>query len=362
MENDLVIGKEQKEKSNGYILGEPVAIRTDKNGNIFIADRASLTVKIFDKKGNYLRSFGGRGRGPGEFLDIRLMEFTPSGDFLFLDKNNLRYTILSKDGVYKSSNSIRLDDQFYFKDIEFVEGNMIGLYLSSRSVSEHNEIYNRNIFHVFSGDMKEKHRSFATPHQLGIEDWFGWNTLSIYLGSMEYIKDLNVLLYSPGIYSGALYLYKRDINKSWALSETFQGTPPHFEPYILYDSEAQYQASKKFPGVTKINYAGKAGRGKLNSMNAGLFYLPKREQIIQFYAEWREGEVTLEEGNLLDLSMQIFDLEGNVIEQSYLTSIEHGRRTDFPLINWMDEDENFYMIDPSSRVPLVRRFSLGLPK
>ncbi len=362
MKSNLIIGKNSESDSLEIVLGEPVAIRSDSN-YIFIADRSSSNVKVFDKKGKYIRSFGRRGRGPAEFHDISFMEITPSGDLMFLDRNNLRYTILTRQGEYVWSQTIRLNDQFYFKGVQFLDKVMIGMYISAKStsLSKSSEVYDRPIFHVFSTDMKTKYSSFGEFNQLGIEDWFGWNTISIFVGSMDYDDQLNKLLFSPGIYTGSLYVYEKDKEDKWSLSSTFSGTPPHSDPYILYDTDTQYESAKKYPGVTKISFAGKSGRGKLNSMNAGVFYLPNRKQIVQFYAEWREGDVTLEDGNLLDLSMQLFDLEGNLIEQSYLTSMQIRSRTNQALVNWMDEDENFYMIDYSTGKPLVIRFTLDLP-
>jgi hypothetical protein len=44
----------------------PRFLDIDSKGNIFVVDRASASVKKFDKNGNFIKSFGGKGTGPGE--------------------------------------------------------------------------------------------------------------------------------------------------------------------------------------------------------------------------------------------------------------------------------------------------------
>lgn len=41
-----------------------------RDGSIVVANGASASVRVFDARGKYLRSFGGKGKGPGEFQDI----------------------------------------------------------------------------------------------------------------------------------------------------------------------------------------------------------------------------------------------------------------------------------------------------
>ena len=76
MKTNLVIGLEDQPVEHQF--GQPIAVRTDVEGNIYVADRASKYIKVFDQDGNYLRSLGGRGRGPGEFQEMEFMEWTPA--------------------------------------------------------------------------------------------------------------------------------------------------------------------------------------------------------------------------------------------------------------------------------------------
>ncbi|MDZ7756260.1 6-bladed beta-propeller [Rhodohalobacter sp.] len=86
-----------------YQLGDPVGVRTDSSLNIYVADRASLTIRMFDPDGKFIRDIGRRGRGPSEFLDINTFEITPEENFFVLDRGNWRYKHLTKEGDEVSS-------------------------------------------------------------------------------------------------------------------------------------------------------------------------------------------------------------------------------------------------------------------
>ena len=44
----------------------PISMTADKEGNIYILDTSSMSLKKFDKAGNFVKSIGRRGQGPGE--------------------------------------------------------------------------------------------------------------------------------------------------------------------------------------------------------------------------------------------------------------------------------------------------------
>ena len=69
--SDLIIGHPDQSIDNQ--LGEPIAVRTNGKGQIFVADRASMQIKVYDEWGNFQQSIGGRGRGPGEFHEMEFM-------------------------------------------------------------------------------------------------------------------------------------------------------------------------------------------------------------------------------------------------------------------------------------------------
>jgi hypothetical protein len=49
------------------ILGDPREVAIGPQGQIFVLDLQDQRIKVFDQEGNFIRMFGGRGGGPGEF-------------------------------------------------------------------------------------------------------------------------------------------------------------------------------------------------------------------------------------------------------------------------------------------------------
>lgn len=71
-------------------------------GAIYVADLAEARIGVFDSLGRRMTWIGRRGRGPGEFLDIRSLGF--SGDSLWVyDPAQLRITFWSLAGKYRTS-------------------------------------------------------------------------------------------------------------------------------------------------------------------------------------------------------------------------------------------------------------------
>lgn len=80
------------------ILKRPVGIARDaKRGRIYVSDRQSHSIKVFDDKGKFLREIGRRGEGLGEFNAPTYMTF--AHDRLYVtDTLNSRIQIFDRDG------------------------------------------------------------------------------------------------------------------------------------------------------------------------------------------------------------------------------------------------------------------------
>lgn len=200
--NELVIGLENEADSVAQILGQPVGVVTDEEGNIYIGDKASLSIKVFDKDGNYLKSLGRRGRGPNEFHDINFMGAAPENNILVLDRGNFRYTTITKEGEYVSDYVIKFENQFYLEDVAYLDDKLIGLYLYQGSAEErdYSDLYERNFFRILTPDLNEKTSEFGPFHDLNISDSFGWISSALYQGSFTLDRKKNYLLFPWDLY------------------------------------------------------------------------------------------------------------------------------------------------------------------
>lgn len=64
LKEDLSIGNE---KDENYFFYRAWHLSLDRKGNIYVLDGGNKRIQVFDKKGQYLRTIGRKGQGPGEF-------------------------------------------------------------------------------------------------------------------------------------------------------------------------------------------------------------------------------------------------------------------------------------------------------
>jgi len=93
---DLCIGKETKDENSMFSrLG---SIQVDDDGNIYVLDTKEILVKVYDKNGKHLRTFGKKGQGPGEFQSASRMYMAEREKLTFLDTENKRFSYYSLNG------------------------------------------------------------------------------------------------------------------------------------------------------------------------------------------------------------------------------------------------------------------------
>jgi len=88
--------------SDGLYNEYPYDISQENHGNIYIADKDSSRIFIFENNGAYRTLFGKRGNGPGDL--IRPLKVLPCKDYINIyDSGNSRISTFNKDGIFQSS-------------------------------------------------------------------------------------------------------------------------------------------------------------------------------------------------------------------------------------------------------------------
>jgi sugar lactone lactonase YvrE len=79
-------------------------IAWDPQGNMFVSDgyNNKRVVKI-DKNGNFVKQFGSRGRGPGQFEDVHTIQVDHQGNVYVGDRSNKRLDVFDNDGNFKTA-------------------------------------------------------------------------------------------------------------------------------------------------------------------------------------------------------------------------------------------------------------------
>jgi hypothetical protein len=97
-EEELSIGGEEYE-----MLSQPARFCVDQKENIYVSDYQDQAIKVFDPEGEFIRSIGRKGEGPGEFSYLGSQTFLPDGKLLAMDSMGRRLNLFDAEGTYLTS-------------------------------------------------------------------------------------------------------------------------------------------------------------------------------------------------------------------------------------------------------------------
>jgi streptogramin lyase len=101
----LTLGKAGGGRDAEYFY-QPNDVLVAPNGNVYVAEghssgaTANARILVFDKNGKYLKEFGKKGTGPGEFDQPHALAMDSRGRLFVGDRSNNRIQILDQDGKF----------------------------------------------------------------------------------------------------------------------------------------------------------------------------------------------------------------------------------------------------------------------
>ncbi len=107
-----------------FIFSEIRTIEVDDEGNIYVADSKEVCVKVFDKNGKHIRTFGKKGQGPGEIQFFTRVHMFAGKEIMIYDMGNNRLSFYSLDGEFL--REISTGKYRFARAIPDSKGNIIG--------------------------------------------------------------------------------------------------------------------------------------------------------------------------------------------------------------------------------------------
>ncbi len=184
-------------EDENYVFYIPEDVVKDKDGNLYVLDAGNFRIQKFNRKGQFILSFGNEGQGPGEFRLPSDIGIDEEGNIHVSDMVNRRIEIFSPEG--RSVQSKRPEDNFN----NFI---LIGRdrYLTPYSAS----------FFGFDGDEETKKDDLPPLYRIRDLEGKEYGTLGI----MEFILDLNTTPGANNSYTavdklGNIYISFENLNR-----------------------------------------------------------------------------------------------------------------------------------------------------
>ena len=83
-----------------YSLAAVRSLAVDDMGTIFVLDEKDIVIKVFDKSGKYLKSFGQKGQGPGDLNSPSKIAFDRTKRSLVVRNGPLGLSLFGRDGAF----------------------------------------------------------------------------------------------------------------------------------------------------------------------------------------------------------------------------------------------------------------------
>ncbi len=319
------------------ILASPWKVVSDSKGHIFLWDRKFTSIRVFNRQGEFIKQIGKSGRGPGEFREINAMTINDKDQLVVYDRYLLRFTVF--DNLGNEIETYSLPEKNLITPWRLQHSPAAGYFMVYKRFDqlERDEV-NKPALHRITNNFSEISNSLVTLAQIGDpEEPFEQLLFGAYPTLNFTLLRNNEIIVAPYVYRGNLLVYEQK-NGEWRRKEELVGTPLPSEPYKTFSLNKSRNEIP--PGARLINGANDRRAGIIFHESVALFEM-KDSKVIHFVF-FRDDE------NGSYLAAEIYNKDLKLIQFGRLKNFEGSRDASYS-ITWLDNDENFYVIDRSDQ-------------
>ena len=139
--HELTLGTE--DGGDDQIFSGTTTVTTDSAGNMYVNDPGSYRVAVFDTKGQFVKQFGKKGPGPGEFDEPVAVASDKQNRIYVFDTGHKKMTIFEPDGTVKKEIRFNAMIQGVANPHVLANGNII---FSSFQTLEGSWVHNQSLY------------------------------------------------------------------------------------------------------------------------------------------------------------------------------------------------------------------------
>lgn len=350
----MVLGNDA-DASKAYLFSNVQELDTDSQGRIYIAD-VNNQIRVFSPQGVHITTFGGRGRGPGEFNKISVMVVAADGEVIINDRDQFRITRFFNLGdslkTYSLNNwKVRQGRQMLQENIVPLGNERYAITSKIRDAyykRSHKELDNR-VVHVVPEDFSEFELSMFDVYREGMFDPSEPLERDMATGSRYHLDKLpdEKLVLSHEVYNGAIYIMEiDDSNKNITeVNGEFAGR----QRYTILDGESKELFNRGYTNLVMSSSPLGSFNYQMNLGSEGLFTND----------DWIVNVVSVADGMEISFHMEFFDAgDGSYLGYTNIDDDFNTYQQDRPRQSFhpkhLDNQNRLYYVDYTGGVPVIR--------
>jgi hypothetical protein len=323
------------------IFRSPQEIHVDSQNNFYVRDENSAEIKVFNPQGKYLRTIGGKGKGPGEFLDISCITINNEDELIVFDRELWRLTGYKTYGI-----DCHIYNDFKIGELYFIQQLNKNEYIT-RNFTEHS--VSKNVFSVYSADFTTIYYTFGETSLFADRDD---KFLSAYNYMNHYtlvVDSLNVIT-SNVLYDGyIIWFTKRE--DGWTSKEV-EGSESEMKSYTAGTEKSIMKRLDSKDGKTRLMMSGPTGTfyNIINNAGAGLHFY-KNHKLNFILTTKRDG---------CKFSVDIFKLSKEFVVNHVLEDYKKSVPLLSTKVLCVDNENYFYLTLHEQGMPSIKKIKLNI--